>query len=214
MTNAKKTTLTGPDQPAETLSPAPLDESADSQPGLFGKIGNAVADVASRHGLSFKRGRGRPRKDGSPKANDTLVNTASGQSVPAADNPALAAAVQPPAPATDFILHRTIIGAFKGLLKALGKYVKKLAGDAEMSREWIDRNMAACEPDPEALADWSESAKVVMEKYNVRSEYSPEIALVVNTGRLVAPYGVMIIELRKEIALRRAEREAGHGQAN
>lgn len=202
----------GPDfpaQPTETTPAAPAaNEPADTQPGLFGKIRDSITGVAEKHGLQFKRGRGRPRKDGQPAALDKLVNPATGQSIPAAGAPALTAAVPAPEPTvSQAVFHRSIIGGAKGLLKTLAAYVRNLAAKAGMESAWISRNMAAAEPDPDALADWSESLKTVLEKYNVNTQHAPEIALAINTGRLLAPYAVMIVELRKEIN-RRKELEA------
>lgn len=179
-------------------------QSGDTGQSLVGKIGDALAHVAERHGLQFRRGRGRPRKDGSPNAADRLVNPITGESIPAASDPALAATVPRPASEGDFLLHRAIIGTFQSVIKGVARYCRILAAEAGMKPEWVERNMATAEPDAEALADWSKSASLVMEKYGVRSEYSPEISLAVNTARLLAPYGVIIVELRAEIARRKA----------
>lgn len=198
----------GPDFPAKPVETTPATatalESADSQPGLFGKISNAISGVAEKHGLQFKRGRGRPRKDGTPKTTDTLVDADGKVVSPAVAAPALAAAVSPAGPPTvsQAVFHRSIIGGAKGLLKALAGYVRNLASRAGMESKWIERNMSAADPDPEALADWSESLKTVLEKYNVNTENAPEWSLAINTGRLLAPYGVMIVELRAEIKRR------------
>lgn len=197
-----------PSELTPTASPAPADESTNSQQGIFGKISDAVGRVAEKHGVSFKRGRGRPKKDGTPKSSDTLVDGETGAVVPASAAPALAAAVPTPVPTvSQAVFHRSIIGGAKGLLKTLAAFVKNMAGKAGMPEPWIARNMATVEPEPEALADWSESFRVVLEKHKVNTANAPEVALAINTGRLLVPYAVLILELRAEIK-RRKEAEA------
>lgn len=195
---------TGTEFPSKNdTTPAPADKPSDSGQGLLGKIVSAAGNSAEKFGLTFQRGRGRPRKDGQPKTTDKLVNPTTGEAIPAASAPALTAAVPAPQPTiSQAVFHRSIIGGAKALLKTLGGYVRNLCSKAGMDAPWIDRNMRAADPDPEALADWSESLKTVLEKHNVNTENAPEWSLAVNTLRLLAPYGVMIMELRSEIKRR------------
>lgn len=203
-------TATGPEIPGETsttATAAAVGEPSDTQPGLFGRIGNKIALLAAESGVPFRKGRGRPRKDGQPGKGDVVLQDAPAPSGAPGAAPGGGLADVPTL--SQRVFHRSIIGGAKAALKGLASYCRNLAARAGMQETWISRNMAAADPEPQALEDWSESLRVVLEKHKVNTENSPEISLAINTGILLSPYGAMIFELRKEIAQQRAARGQG-----
>lgn len=76
---------------------------------------------------------------------------------------------------------------------------------AGLDGKFSDRALSKCEPTPEALERWTESLDAVLKKHSVEPKHSEEIALAVNTCELVAPFGILLAELKGEI---RRQREA------
>lgn len=166
-----------------------------------------IRAVAAKVGAKFKVGRGRPTKSGAPKKSDVLISP-DGTVTPAAAQPALAATVPLADSSPDAaILHRAIISGCKGFLGGLRDCVGIYGELAGLERKFVSDLCERAKPEAELLADFSEALEAVLRKYNVQTQYAPEIALAVAGARLGAPYALILWEIRKEIARKReAER--------
>ncbi len=189
--------------PHESALETPAD-ATPAQTSFAEKLTAAVGGVAEKYGLTFKPGRGRPKKDGTPKISDLLVS-ADGTATPAVGQPALVAAVATPDSLGDALLHRTIVRAARGIIGAAGTVLKRLALKAGLDRAFVEGAVASAEPEAEALADFSESLDAVLKKYQVRTEYAPEVSLALSTVRLAAPFWLTYRMLKDEIERKRTQ---------
>jgi hypothetical protein len=102
------------------------------------------------------------------------------------------------------LFRRSVSSAVKGLLDFAKGFAKKKAVDAGLETEFAEKALREADPDPEVLRDFSDSLETVLKKYNVNTEYSPEIALGVSVVRLSAPYVLLIQTFNAEIQRKRA----------
>lgn len=171
------------------------------------KIKRAGSAVFERFNLPFKKGRGRPRKDGQPGAADVPLGPVAGDDLPADHTAARPAAcpANPPAalPVDNALFRRAVVSAVKGILGFAKSLCRKKATQAGIDKEFTDKVLSDCEPEPEVMADFSESLETVLKKYNVNTEYSPEIALAVSAARLAAPYWLLLQTFNAEIERRK-----------
>jgi len=176
--------------PNESLPPA----SASAETPVAEKILSAGEKIFEKFALPFKRGRGRPRKDGQPKGNDVPLAPAAAGTPPVA--PVAAAAVDSRYGA---LFSRSIGSAVRGVLDFAKKLVRKKAGQAGIDKDFTEKALIECEVEPAVMADFNESLQIVLEKYRVNTEYAPEIALAIATGRMAAPYVMLLKTFDDEI---------------
>jgi hypothetical protein len=168
--------------------------SPPTQTPLLEKIRGATEPILQK----FKIGRGRPRADGSPKKSDIPL---------AAPSPALpggAAAAPVVDPNFDALFRRSVLSAVKGVLGFAKNLVRSKAGAAGLDKDFTERTLRECEPEPEVMADFSESLEIVLQKYNAKTQYAPEIALAIAASRLGSPYVMLLKSFNAEIARRKA----------
>lgn len=179
-------------------TPLPHDDAGKNQPAgensLFEKLRTAAGNVFDRHGVKFKPGRGRPRKDGAPKASDVPLNApasalpAAVAAVPAVDSPALDSA----------LVRRCISAVTKGFFgfadKILhGKIIQK-TGDAKFAGDVI-KDCAITQDELNGLAELSE---ICLRKYGVGTQYAPEIGLGAIVIGIGARYAVAFAATKPE----------------
>jgi hypothetical protein len=169
----------GPAIPPETSQPAPANElfaeaSTPTQGSVFEKVKRAGATIFEKYGVIYKRGPGRPRKDGLPAKNDLPLN-APQTALPAA---AAAGAPLPAEPGLDPALVKkccsAVIKALTGFLdKLLFNKAKRKTGDAKFAQQLVT-DATITQPEIDAF---SELAEVCLRKYGVGTQYAPEIGL-------------------------------------
>lgn len=166
----------------------------DSKNSTLEKLRGAVVGVVSK----WKPGRGRPRKDGQPKKSD--VPTEFQEKTPDASAVVVAT---PPDSAIDSLFRKSIVSGAKGILGFLKALVRIKADAAGLDEKFVSKTLAECQPETEDLENFSESLKIVLEKYNVKSEKAPEISLAINSAKLVAPYALLFSTFNAEIKRKR-----------
>jgi hypothetical protein len=189
-------TTENPPLTAETLptNDKPGEIRPDSQNSTLEKLRSAVGSVVSK----WKPGRGRPRKDGQPKKSDIIFENA--EEIPAADATVVTTPVDSP---VDSLFRRSIVSGAKGILGFLKSLVRIKADAAGLEEKFVSKTLAECEPEPQDLENFSESLKICLEKWNVKSEHAPEISLAINSAKLVAPYLLLFSTFNSEIKRRR-----------
>lgn len=187
----------------DTLGTTP----ASDKTGISQKILATAQSAYQSVSASIKRGRGRPRKDGFPKASDTIIpgtglttSEAASNIPPVGDSPG------------DILFRRSIASAFKGVLSFLKQFVRIKADAAGIESAFTEKTLKDAEPPPDAMADFSESLELVLKKYSVKSEYAPEISLAIHSARIVAPYALLFKTFDEEIK-RKREREKNNGNS-
>lgn len=78
-----------------------------------------------------------------------------------------------------------------------------MAGEAKISPDFIEKKLGDTKEQEEAKQNFCDDLDAVMAKHNWQPEHAEEFALVCSTGRLLAPFGLMVWELRQEIARNR-----------
>ena len=190
------------DQPAETLfpeptptpeAPSPTNEPLGNgnppvQASRLQKIVGATAGVFAKHGQIFKRGPGRPRKDGSPAASDIpITDPPEGFPVGAPGVPA------PAAPVLDPELVKKCCGAvLKGLSSVLDRVVHRRAIASGVPPEKAKEIALECGITKEECDSFGELAAICLKKYNVGTEYAPEVGLVCVLAGVGVRYAVAL----------------------
>ena len=189
-----------PNIPAETTS-----QNESNQPSkivaatsVVEKIRSASAKVFARHGIAFKPGRGRPKKDGSPKASDVAL-----EPVPSPAPSPVAVAVAVPDSQTGELFRRSVASAIRGVLDFAKGLARKKSRQAGIDKEFAEKALNECEPEQQVLTDFAESLETVLKKYDVKTDYAPEIALAVSVGRLASPYWLLLQTFEAEIQRKR-----------
>ena len=70
-----------------------------------------------------------------------------------------------------------------------------------------DRLAKKCEPNPQALSDFSDSLQAVLAKHNVQPKNSEEWALAINALEIASPYFFVLTELNEEIKKQSKQRQ-------
>jgi hypothetical protein len=182
----------------------PGENRPDNQNTTFEKLRTAVSGVVGK----WKPGRGRPRKDGSPKKSDVALEIQEPISPPSEN-----LVSTPVNSAVDSLFRRSIVSGAKGVLGFLKSLVRIKADAAGLEEKFVSKTLSECEPEPEVLDNFSESLKICLEKWNVKSEHAPEISLAINSARLVAPYALLFVTFNAEIKRRRELETKQTGQA-
>lgn len=163
--------------PSPDLFQTPNEQTPDTgtpaETSRFEKLKQAAKGVFEKHGVIYKRGGGRPRKDGAPNKLDTPLN------VPATAIPANAAAS---APVGDTALDSETVrkccsAVIKGFSawadRKLFKKGKKIGLDAKE----INQVIADTAITEEEIKSFSTLTEICLRKYGVGTQYAPEIGL-------------------------------------
>ncbi|HTB83640.1 MAG TPA: hypothetical protein VK742_08300 [Candidatus Sulfotelmatobacter sp.] len=216
-----KTASENPTETTETNPPAALPEIPENeheptkdisaQAGIIEKIRLAGSAAVEKFNV-VRRGRGRPRNDGSPKKSDVVqpenLEAGPGGGSPAADisDPAVAAAENMPdfKQEIDELFRRCVASSAKGVTEGCNFVTKILANQAGISPEFTEKTLASAKPEPDALADFSAAVDLVVKKHRPQIKEGGEWAcLAMTTGRLMAPYALVWLEFKKEIERRK-----------
>lgn len=181
-------------------------EEAQPKTGLAQSLLKSATGAYNAVAAGFKKGRGRPRKDGLPGISDQIISEDEEN-----PQPNLPAAHEAPANIirVDFatrantVLRRSVCNSLKVAISLCKQIIGIDAEAAGLDRDFTKASLEKCNPDPQAMDDWAESAELVMEKYEVKTEYAPEIALGVNTIKIFAPFALLRKELKAEIERKR-----------
>lgn len=182
-----------PVTPAPTTAPnVPTSETPITVEGsTLEKIRTSGAKIFASAGQLFKRGRGRPRKDGQPALGDLPLSDA-----PPGASLAQAAIVSADGkPVDPNIVKRCVSACLKtatGILnKILYKKAVKKTGDVKFAAE-LCRD---CTVTPEELDSFSELAEICLRKHGVGTQYAPEIGLSVIALGIGARYAAAFADL-------------------
>jgi hypothetical protein len=192
---------TSPEIPAST-STSPINDNGGqanptAQTSLFEKISEKAGRLFEKHGVTFKRGRGRPRKDGLPKATDVPLESFGAS--PAQAAPVVAAPVA--APAFDASIVRRCVSAVVKALKGFGdsKLFNKAfraTNDSKFARDLVAETTVT----EEEIAALSELSEICLRKYGVGTEYCPEVGLLAIVAGGVVRYSVAMKTLEAKIS--------------
>ena len=182
--------------PNESTTPA--DDGGGSSPSgketsFFEKIRAVGQNVFTKHGIPFKKGRGRPRNDGAPGRGDVPLSTIPGPVPPVAeinspDN--LARLYQ------DLVkscARSTSQATFSVLEGALRRAAIKKTGSKEMGME-IVAGAAVTEKEHDCLA---EITPILLQKYGVDIRNLPEVCAVLTLGSIFTRFAFAFMELQK-----------------
>lgn len=215
-----------PAQPTPKNEPSPRNP-APAKNRVVEKVRSVAARVLTEAGFEFHKGRGRPKN--CPACNNRLPEKSAcatcrgtghvpgkldsaGAGVPIVvapgaesdDVPRPVAVLPVAAPAiadnsVSALFRRSCVASVKGVLGILKSICGVYANAAGCRPEFTAKTLASAEPDPGALADFTESLEVVMKKRNIQPENAEEWALAINGARLLAPYALLIAEFKGEI---------------
>jgi len=199
------------------------------------KIRRKVVTILEKHGVKFRKGRGRPRSDGLPGAGDIVLESNElGVPVAVAGGPAVAAAPVAgggdPVPAGGVVpavalseidqkisalFRRCLAGGARGITDGCNSITRMMAGKAGIDREFTEKTLERAKPESEAVENFAEALQLVIEKHKPEVKEGGEwYCLALAGGRLVAPYAMIWWEFKKEIDRSRAgQRAAAPGQA-
>lgn len=191
-------TVPGP-QP-ELLPPPPNEQSTETatpaEGNLLARLKSRTQGIFESAGATFKRGGGRPRKDGKPNKLDVPVNVpATALPLGTKADPATGSA------AVDAETVKTclnaVVKAFKGTLDKwlFKKSIKR--GDTPKEAQQLIADTTITE---EEVESFSKLAEICFRKYGVGTEYCPEIGL----GAIVVGVG-----LRYKLAASGGKKEEG-----
>lgn len=180
-----------PESPNESSGETPI----AAEGSYAEKIRRVAKGVFERHGVLFKRGGGRPKKDGSPNKLDIPL-THPPTAIP------LAAASSPPETDPNFdaaLVKRcctAVLKAFRGFAdKFLFNKARKAGhSQAEASQLVTDTTVTSEEAD-----SFSELAEICLRKYGVGTQYCPEIGLAAVVLGVGVRYGAAISILNAKI---------------
>jgi hypothetical protein len=185
----------------ETIIPP----SPDFENSAFEKVADAGQRVFEKFGVILKRGRGRPKKDGSPKASDVV-------------DPAGAAPGSAPVPAgVDPVRVKLFVAGCKGVIKGAVAFCKGWcrgqAKEAGIEPGVADAILAAANVEDD-YKGWCDALEVCANQYGWDFEHMPAVVLTVETGKIFVPFWQMAREFRAEIARQRAADEARSTRPN
>jgi len=193
--------------PASPSNETPATPENDQNPASENSAQNSIGEkirqagnkVAGAFGI-IRPGRGRPRKDGSPKKSDLVSENPAENPIPLA--PLVAPAINP---AHDALFARAIGSLVKGFFAFAKNIIRKKAKAAGISESFTDTALRECEVEPEVMQDFNDALKICLEKYNVSTQYAPEIALAVAASRMAGPYVLLLRTFDAEIERKKNE---------
>lgn len=182
-TTAEVLGINDTDKPLETESQA-LDIEAIREASARAFSGTDAPASAPEHDAAATEDRPSQEQPTSPAQ----------AAIPAAANPAAAA-----------LFRKVVVSSVKGTLGIADEVTRTMANAAQIDPAFTNKTLERCKPDAEALAEFEESLTMVMAKYNVQPKHAEEICLAISGARLLAPYGLLIVEFRAEIMRNRAK---------
>lgn len=169
--------------------------------------GNSAFTTAGAPENGIKRGRGRPRKDGAPKKSDLVIPPLESE-----DDDFQPGREIPADPVAEFnqkvntLLRKCISGSARGITDGCELITRSLADKAKIDPDFTDRTLASAKPDKDALDDFSASVDLVLDKHAPAVKEGGEwYCLGLSFARLTAPYAVVWLEFKREIARQRAK---------
>ena len=178
--------------PAPVPVPAPVPEQTETTtettaendlPGIvetqdrtsiLESVKRSAGKVFEKHGILFRRGTGRPRKDGMPNKASIPLNA------PQTALPALATA-DPALPVQQGLDPVLVLACTSAVVKAVSGYLDKrlfkaakLAGVKPESAQGI---ISECSITRDELDAFSKLAEICLRKYGVGTQYAPEIGI-------------------------------------
>lgn len=192
-------------KPVESIqaNEPPTEANAADKPGVGERLGNLVSGLSEKFNIPFKRGRGRPRNDGKPKKSDILFPVEPSEKLADVSGAPVVQAQIPPStvgnPGRALVFRRAIVNAVKGAFGILKKLIRIKADAAGVDEKFTEKALASCESDPTALTDFCDSLDAVLAKYNIEPKHCEEISLIVDGGRLLAPYALLLATFNAEI---------------
>lgn len=165
---------TSPPENLFSLNEPDPESSVDASNSTFEKIKRGAARIFEKHGVQFRRGPGRPRKDGMPGKADLPLNA------PATDLPAGAVAPPALAPETGLdpaLVKRCVSAVLKGIGGVLNKLVFRKATAAGYTPPECQQLIVECSITEGEVDSFGELAEICLRKYGVGSQYAPEIGL-------------------------------------
>lgn len=187
-----------PQKPAashELLEPA----NPASENPIAEKIAGAAGKVFEKFSIPFQRGRGRPKNCRGCGKPETRCECA-----PMVEETGSAPAASAVNPVHDALFSRSIASAVRGVLGWAKSLVRKKAKQAGSDSDFTEKAIAECEVEPQVMEDFNTSLAIVLEKYNAKTEYAPEIALAISAARLVVPYATLLQTFNAEIERKKA----------
>lgn len=170
---------------------------------LLERIRQTGARIIQNRGITFKKGRGRPRKDGTPSPTDEVIDAPPGfqhDQNPVTFNPA-----SPVDQATVSLCRRSIVALVKAIDWIAKEVIRIKADAASIDPAFTEKALKKAEPDPKALEDFQASLDAVLNKHNFKPENDEEWALAIDAGRLFAPYLLLLATFNAEISRKRLE---------
>jgi len=169
------------------------------------KIRAATAATLQKFNV-IRRGRGRPKNDGSPKKSDVVEtnNPPGARAVPVdfVENGNSVAAVG--ATPGHQLLRRCVAKLAASEISFLTSIVEIKADAAGVDEAFLREALAAASPAPKAFEDVGESADLVAIKYGWNVDKLPEIALGADLLALHLPFAKLFFALNAEIKRKRA----------
>jgi hypothetical protein len=108
------------------------------------------------------------------------------------------------------LFRKCISGGAKGVTQGCETVTKIMADKAGIDSDFTNKTLAAAKPETEALDNFSEAVALALEKNSVTIKKGGEwYCLALAGGRLVAPYALVWLEFRKEIARKRKSEQGG-----
>lgn len=211
-------------QPSEPEFPGLEHDEPDSE-STAGGAGNSLVEkilgraeqVGAQFGKILKVGRGRPKKDGSPKISDVVVPAAA----PAVAAPAASSVVEPPASAGGAVpfvpagvvnsegaslFRESLAEGTAKIAAGLADIQKYFAVECGVSKEFADAASAAARPEAKALDRWSRLLKMVSDKHGWATKNPDEWALAITGAEIFGPQLVCAFKLWREAEKVRAEK--------
>jgi len=189
--------------PAQTHA---LNDSARTEnpagQNLREKITAAVAPLAAKFGIKHV-GRGRPKKDGSPKISDLVESQPVAQAAPlaaVATADAVAATFNSPA---HQLFRRIVVKAAQGEISFLKAVVEIKSASAGLDEKFTADALTRATPEKKTYDELAESADYVAIKYGWNVDKMPEIALALDVLHIHAPFATLFMALNAEIKRKR-----------
>ena len=194
----------------------PAKESPAGESSIGEKIRRGVAGIIEKHGVKFRKGRGRPKADGTPGKSDVVLSVADG---PAVADIKAAGVVAPVSPAgvvapsfiseidqkINDLFRKCLAGGAKGVTEGCNFVTRILAGKAGVDREFTEKTLERAKPEAEAVDNFAASVDLIIEKHKPKVKEGGEWwCLAMSTGRLMAPYAMIWLEFKKEIDRKKA----------
>ena len=201
----ENTTIPIPGIPTNETPATPENSVENSvEDSAFSKVVEAGSRVFEKFGLHVKRGRGRPKKDGSPKANDVVL--------PADYIPGAAPAPTGCDPLRGKLFVAGCAGILKGAVAFCKSWVKSKASEAGIDKAFTEKPLGEAMPGPDDYNSWQNALEVCAHQYGWDFEHMPAVVLGVETVKIFTPFVLLHREFAAEIKRNREAAEARTAQ--